>query len=424
MTEPATRAICTAMTDRPAEVARDPASIDLDFARGALPAGLVAYSRASSKWFGRSGDGLQVNLAANRFHADHDEFGRTLGYSSEEQRTNLLHDTESFQSGWTKSSPGVTLISASEIAPDGQPDAECWEFDQTAGTRQIRQTGVACAASAEYRLSLWLKAGNANAPTVLRSRVSGDSSGTIIGGVAYARLDGTALNPRAETGWVRGVVPFTTGPGDTTLTVNAVEVQTDGGSNSDAQLVLWGAMLEAGTFPSSYIANSAASGTATRAADALTVPLAGRFGSNQDGTFLVEWRMPPGLKPGGQSYSLMAGSLDNAEQIGIDVNHNNADSFDFTWRIGGVWKNTLRPAGAAAPLADYRSAIAWARDGSRTAFNNGISASTASADGVPAVEELRVGFLAASSSWTNGWIRRVRYWPRRLGDGELAELTG
>ncbi|MBT5415263.1 MAG: hypothetical protein HOH66_13395 [Rhodospirillaceae bacterium] len=362
-------------------------------------------------------------IAADTFHADHDEAGRPLGYSSEEQRSNLLHDTETFQSGWTKSSPGISLISAMEIAPDGQADGELWEFDQTAGTRQVSQASIACAGNTTYSLSIWVKGGNANAPTLLRSRVTGNVSGTIIGGAAYTKLNGDTLNPRAESGWVRGAVSFTTGAGDTTLTVTAVEVQTDGGPNSDAQLLLWGTMLEAGLFPSSYIANPGASGTVTRSADILTIPVADRFAANDAGTILVEWRSPAGLKASGQSYILMAGNVDTTEQIGINANHNNGHSFDFGWRIGGVWKSTLRPAGSAAALTDYRSAIAWARDGSRIAFNNGVSASTASADGVPAVEEFRIGYLTPSSSWSNGWIRRLRYWPYRLGDGDLARLT-
>lgn len=424
MIEPITHRLAVSAAARPTDSGRDDAVLDLNFAGGAVPAGAGLYSRAGAKWLRRGGDGQLAMVGADTFHADHDDAGRPLGYLSEEQRSNALHDGESFQSGWTLSSPGIALIAGSEIAPDGQADAERWEFDQTLGTMQMSQAGLACTGSTKYWLSIWVKGGNAHAPTSLRARVSGNSSGTIIGGAVYETLGGEVLDPRVEAGWARGAVSFTTGAGDTSLTVTAVEVQSDGGPNADAQLVLWGAMLEAGPFPSSYIANPASSGTVTRGADLLTVPVADRFAANEAGTILVEWRSPAGLKPSGQSYALMAGSADAGEQIGIDINHSNGHSFDVNWRLGGVWKSTLRPAGTASALTEYRSAVAWARDGSRIVFNNGESASTAGADGVPAVEVFRIGFLSVSSSWSNGWIRRVRYWPHRLGDGDLLRLTG
>jgi hypothetical protein len=219
--------------------------------------------------------------SAPRF--DHNpQTGESLGLLVEEQRTNLLLRSEEFDdAAWTPI--GLLAFGSGSTAnaiasPNGQITADLLTESTTTGTHQVQQTASVTIGQV-YTYSVFCKLGpnavrriqllvtNANF-TVTPIATFDLTTGTVV-----SVVQGTASITSYANGWYRLALNTiaATSTGVNGFHFRLVDTGTNNSYTGDgsAGLYLWGAQLEAGAFPTSYIPTTSA--TVTRAADVASI---------------------------------------------------------------------------------------------------------------------------------------------------------
>jgi hypothetical protein len=235
---------------------------------------IVTFTRASSATY-FDAKGMMQTAASDAPRIDFDpETGECKGLLVEESRTNLLTYSEQFDNAvWTKTR--TTIETNAAIAPDGTLTADKLVESSELGAHYVSQSR-SFTSGTSYCLSFFVKAAERTIfmlsfPTgIFPSGITAVfdlSSGTIVSqGASITDAEIQQLN-----GWFRcSIVSTTSASGSGILSAwlmnDVVSSYTGDGTSG---LYLWGAQLEVGSFPTSYIKTEAA--TVTRAADVAVV---------------------------------------------------------------------------------------------------------------------------------------------------------
>lgn len=228
-------------------------TLNLDFAKTKALDPRVTFSRASTATF-TGANGLIQSAASNAARFDHNPAtGESLGLLVEEARTNLLTYSQQFQS-WTQyNSPIITQNATT--APDGSiTGAKIASvnggFSAIDGINGTNATLTVFAKAAEFRYLVF---------------TTFDYGGAAIfdlqSGVVALNSWHPTINPGAATitalpnGWYRCCLASTI-----RVRIGATNTWTPSGygfifsnGNGTSGIYIWGAQLEAGSFPTSYI---------------------------------------------------------------------------------------------------------------------------------------------------------------------------
>jgi hypothetical protein len=245
-------------------------SLNLDFANSMSVDPRITFTRASTATRVRQ-DGLVEVVASGSPRIDFDPATAVCkGLLIEEQRTNLLTYSENFDNvAWTKSRSQID--SNVIVAPDGTLTADKLVEDTQTGSHHTGKGAYSFIVSTTYCLSVYVKAAErSNGTLVLGNGIA--LFGT--GGNAIAHYDliaGTCVisNSNASSagiqnisnGWFRVwlVATCTTGAADAffgSVLRNGTATTTNYTGDGVSGLYLWGAQLEVGAFPTSYIPSS------------------------------------------------------------------------------------------------------------------------------------------------------------------------
>ena len=386
----------------------------------------ITFTRASNATRVNS-SGLIETVANNAPRFDYDPV--TLapkGLLIEEQRTNLLTYSEQFDNAaWTKSNASITANAIT--APDGALTADKLVEGINNSEHYVQQL-YTLGANAAHSFSAFVKAAGR---TVVRLFAVGDRFGGIAQAFVFDLSAITATNNNGTStgsivsvgnGWFRCTMnmPTTTSTGNFTL-----RVLPQSGSNSTytgdgtSGIYVWGAQLEAGAFPTSYIPTTTAA--ATRAAD-VAVMTGTNFSSwyNQtEGTLFVEVdTLETGTVSGGAFVlNFSDGTGNNLHRI-----FRQADAQPVMQTlVGGTPQSTF---GFGANWTDTnvrRLAYAYAANNFAGVVNAG-AVQTDTSGTIPAVNMLDIGVVGTSTQ-LNGHIRHIAYYPRRLSNSELQAIT-
>jgi hypothetical protein len=203
-----------------------------------------------------------------------------------------------------------------------------------------------------------------------------------------------------------------------------IDLQTTAGYTGDGYsgIYIWGAQLEAGAFPTSYIQTVASQ--VTRAADAASMTGA-NFSSwyNQAaGTLYAEWQ-----KFAPSAFQAVAIASDGSGSNIIALGHgsisgvNNSLRFDVT--TGGVNQASITSIVNSPSNTFAKTAAAYAVN-DFSVVSNGGSAGTDALGVLPVVNRLIIGANAAGTgTFLNGTIRKLSYYPLRISNANLVALT-
>lgn len=182
---------------------------------------------------------------------------------------------------------------------------------------------------------------------------------------------------------------------------------------------LWGLQSEAGSFPTSYIPTTTAA--ATRAADVVSAVTSPWY-NDAEGTVFVAGDATS--DDGDRTiFSMDNGLTTQAEQIDY---RGVASSNQIYPRVRNTAANSYAPALAHnfANRAEFRLAMAMKSGSWASSLNGALSDTSASATPMPvSISRLRIGMRGSEAQRFCGHIKRLQYYPRRLTNAELQQVT-
>jgi hypothetical protein len=393
----------------------------LDFTSGVLDS-RITFTRASNGTRVNS-SGIIESIASNLPRFDYDPV--TLapkGLLIEEQRTNLLtYSSEFDNAAWTKTN---TTISANvTTAPDGTTTADKLEPATTAST-SIYQSVIIAASS--YTGSVYVKKGSGasdanrfylrdstTATTLLQVAIDYD---TLV--ITYVIGSTGASVQNVGNGWLRVSLTITSSLTiGNTLRYGVCFV----GNNETAGefAYAWGAQLEAGAFPTSYIPTTSA--TVTRAADNASM-VGSNFSSwyNQsEGTIYAQAESFQATSGPNAVVTISDGTVSN--RLGLRRAGNSAESNIIVVASNTIQVNFLSGSGTWAVSTYAKSILAYEVNNFASSFN-ASNVLIATSGTVPVVSQMDIGY-GGNNVKLNGHIQSIKYYPTRLPNADLQRLT-
>jgi len=385
----------------------DGLSLDLQFAtdktlaarKGPTP----VFTRASTATFVGS-NGLIQSAAINAARFDHDPVTlASRGLLIEEGRTNLFARSAEFDNGyWTKSE--LSISADNEISPDGGMNADT--ITAVIQAPSIYRP-VACVASTVYTLSFYVKLGTLTA-AAYKFAVRDDTNGVFIDG---------AITPNitpVTTEWRRVTYTFTTPVGCILVRPYLIRA----GIATTGTFYLWGAQLEAGSFPTSYIPTTTTA-SVVRSADVCSITGANftSFYNQSEGTIIGQGIVDTvGV---GIVFPTFAnfndGTANNRVALGATNSGNEAvrpivvaaGSTVFNNSIGTSSAGQSRKVGMVYKQNDFIAA----HNGTLTAADN--------TGNVPS----GINRVSFDTSFFVGTISAIRYYKKRLPNAKLQAIT-
>lgn len=345
----------------------------------------------------------------------------SLGFLLEESRTNLLVQSEDFDTTWSETRATLSLNSV--VAPNGTLTADRLIASTDNNTHFTSQTFTGTAAS--HTFSVYAKASGLN-HVALRL-----FNGTSQVGLAYYNLStgatgtvtaGTATITSVGNSWYRCTLTATlAASASCTADVYLASADNTNSFAGDAfnGVTLWGAQLEAGAFATSYIQTVAA--TVTRAADAaiMTGTNFSSWFSAAEYTLFSEWDQSY-VATGYEPYQLQFsdGTLNNRIVLYAD-----GTAETLFVGVGGVSQVFISRSTVTANQT--AKAAARVKTNDFALVLNGGAAATDTSGTVPTVTQFALGqnIVTAGTKLLNGHLRRVAYYPMALSTANLQALT-
>lgn len=344
----------------------------------------------------------------------------SLGLLIEEQRTNLFSYSQQFDdSYWTK--VNCTITANANAAPDGTLSADL--ATASSSSDDIYKALSKAASAITYTLSVYMKvySGTSTAQVYLSDNVTGQATATfnITAGTLVSVADGTWSSASATitsvgNGWFRCTLTATS-PANTGLLPGW-----NFAASSGQAIFIWGAQLEVGAFPSSYIPTTSAA--ATRAADVVSMT----------GANFSSW-----YSPGNGTFYAEASTASVASDVMIAEGTNSAGSFlDFSLTFATTstqfinrfvaTSNDMRRSSvvSANTMVKFGGSITNS-SGTTIASTNGVTASSTGNQGANfGADRMFIGSRGGSSLFINAPIRKLAFYPAQLTQTQQNSITG
>lgn len=404
-------------------------TLNLDFAKTKVLDPRITFSRASTGTFVGSNGLIQTAVSgAARF--DHNPAtGESLGLLVEEARTNqALYSGDFSDAAWVVAE--TTKTANALVALDGTTTAALVKPTAVSASHKFRQN-VSTTDSA-LTFSVYLKAVGYSRIALNEQAQTGSSSAIINLADGTGATSGTVVS-NAGNGWYRVSWSSTFGAG--VPKVFCVVVLPNGGSGENPNnftwtgdgtsgIYIWGAQLEAGSFPTSYIPTTTA--TVTRAADvaSMTGTNFSSWWNSNEFTMFADARIryyPTGYGYFGPIFGFGAGTPR------INFGTDEAASRPISVQFYDGTTNHINRTGAYEDLtinSSLKMALSFNGTSSSVTYNNrAISQFTSAAVNLSGVASLKIGEPADTSKKLNGTIARLAFYPVRLPDAQLQALT-
>jgi hypothetical protein len=348
--------------------------------------------------------------------------GESLGLLVEEQRTNLLLQSQDFATTW--GGANITIASNSTTAPDGTTTADTLTH-VTASSERV-QTSQSFTAGSAVTASIFAKKNTSNFFRFELGNVVSCwfnlNTGTVAsnqagsGNVLFSAKSIQAF----PNGWYRCILTCTTST-ITTLSVKLFATNADGNSSAiDSSVYLWGADLQAGSTPTSYIPTTTTA--VTRSADLASIGSTAFSGfyNQSEGTLFAS-----GARYGtadGRFAGFDSGSINDTYVITASAARNAIVSSV----SGGGFGGGVTTSNSFAYLASIKVAATLSSLGDETlCLNGGAVASGATTTPSASLTTMRIGTQAgATTGFYNGTIQRLTYWRAQLPSSTLQAITG
>jgi hypothetical protein len=392
-------------------------SLNLPFAETKQLDGRITFTRASNATYFDAAGVMQTAADGVARFNHNPANGESLGLLIEEARTNLLIYSEAFGNGaWTLSA-NVTVTPNDITSPYGDVTAD--RLTKTANAFAVRGQS-STGAVGPYTGSVFVKDGNLGkvsidifdgTPSVLVRGVYDFSLNTFTALIGSASAFASYVLPN---GWVR--ISATA-----TISIANPQIRVYPGNATEAvagYVYIWGAQLEAGTFPTSYIKTEAIA--LTRAADiaSMTGTNFSSWYNQSEGTFVAKYSSAsPGTSGFDRVWNVDDGTNNNTIAL---LKQNGSGTYYSTIQEGGVAQAILSTAAITANTF-VKTATGYKTNDVGQA-HNGATVQTDTVATIPVVTKF--GFCDHGSG-VNGShsIRSLTYYPQRLTNATLQVLS-
>jgi hypothetical protein len=376
----------------------------LDFTTGVLDS-RVTITRALNTATRVNSSGFIELVNANLPRFDYDPV--TLapkGLLIEEARTNTLLYSEQLDTvPWENSINGTgvtpTITANAGTAPDNTATADRLQFSLAGGT---------ATADITRRRQPYITPAGAHTFSIYLRSTDGVSSYNM----HITDAAGATNNITVTGSWKRFTVTATS-----VGTIIYYSVGLRGGqalvNSNTADILAWGAQVEAGAFATSYIPTTTTS--LTRNADAVTMT----------GTNFSSWynASQGALYVEGSRFTILNFSAQAAISNGTTTNEmfmcSNIPGYGGTSAFGSITADGVGADAAVGPTAVNTTAKMMIGYGPTNAFSVNGSAGTAITAGQPTADRLVIGARGNGSTFLNGYVRKILYYPQRLTNREL-----
>ncbi len=393
----------------------DSSDFDLEFARASASTGTVYFDNVSVKevLFDQPDGTLTLFEHPNNIpRVEYDADGNRLGLLVEEARTNLVTYSEDFtESSWGKFD---TTISADATAsPDGINNAD--KIIEGSGSSIHRiNTAATIVSGTSYTASAFVKA-DERSIVLLRTNNGSTDEDTYFDLSSGSITSGSGLISDLGNGWFRVSRTFTASASTTSSFIYQVLLVSSGtttsyAGNGTSGIYIYGAQLEAGSFPTSYIKTTGS--TATRSADVASIPVAD-FGFNASaGSFVLDasWA---GNSP---DVSTLVHLGDTSDRHLVYYNNG---FYRYQVKSGNVVTVQMVASGSEendVVAASYKKDSYFFGDGSA------INSDTSGDLPTEVLTTLDIGGYSSDNHF-NGHIKSIKYYPRQLTSAQLGDLV-
>jgi hypothetical protein len=395
---------------------------------------IITFTRASTAtFFNSAGTLTSAAVDAPRFDYNPSTLA-AQGLLIEESRTNSLTYSEDFgNAAWTKS--GSTVSTDTTTAPTGTTVADSLIEDSSTGQHRVFRNATGTTNTNPYTLSVFAKAntrtriylGIAEGTSFVRqgNAIFDLSAGIVVsaGSGSGGATGGSATITPVGNGWYRCTYTLTLGGTDTTVfsDLNLVSTGTTISYTGDGTsgLFIWGAQLEAGAFPTSYIPTTTTA--LTRAQDRAVVNTLSPWYNSVAGTIYAEFAV---TQPSSGANQFVARVSDNSynNQIGDFVSTTGFAAISTA--SGGVFDGLASTAIAVSANTVAKFAGAYSANDLAACKDGGTVATDATATIPSGLTRFDLGSdHAGFNNVKAGYLRRITYYPRRLSNAELQAIT-
>ena len=363
-------------------------------------------------------DGLIESVVADQARLNYDPTNpQDPHLLLEPQRENLLTYSELFDNSyWFKEN---SSIGTGIVSPMGDTDAQNVIEDTSTSRHRIRALGSVTSGTT-YTLSVWAKSTNRNLVINAGGLFNARSGFNLSTGVVADTISGSATITAFPNDWFLCTV---TGAATSTQTqvfyLQAQTGTTDANYTGDGNstLSLFGAQLEAGSYPSSYIPT--AGSTVTRTEDFCNIPSGlGNVLNTSEGTLFVDVEVP------------RVSSTASFERIVLSDQNAGTDRIIFD-NYAGNWRalmlstagNVNKTIVGVTANQRIKVAIAYSSTELRVSYD-GNTATTTSGSYTPTttLESFKFSNKDGGNKW-QGKIYQVMYFDTALTNAELKQLT-
>ena len=350
--------------------------------------------------------------------------GESLGLEIEEQRTNLLLQSEDLDTTWSETRATLNLNSV--IAPNGTLTADKLIASTDNDTHFTTQTFTGTAVA--HTFSAYAKAGGLNF-VALRL-----FNGATQVGLAYYNLStgatgtvtaGTASIQNAGNGWYRCVLTATLAASASCTAdiflANADNTNSFAG-NAFSGVTIWGTQVEVGAFSTSYIPTVASQVTRSADSASMTGTNFSSWYRADSSTFYYDFANGNVSRHFGEGpYDTFMGAVTNGVRGGAQ----NSLAFNNGWFVN---TRTASPEYSSVIVAGSGSAttisspfkIATFLDQTAMGGSGNGGSVTTTAFTRPLTESPNMLYFG---SQLNGCIKKLAYYPKRLTNAELQGVT-
>jgi hypothetical protein len=342
----------------------------------------------------------------------------------EKQSTNLVSYSEQFDNAyWSKNNSTITANNTT--SPDGTQNADRLTENTTSNVQHwVTRGGITIASNTKITASVFVKFDSANRRAFLQINDGTNFAGVILAQDGSVAAQDTGFSNRSFSavaignGWYRLNMSLTTST-TTGITIRIIIIQgtvtqsyTGDGTSG---FYIWGAQLEASSYPTSYIPTTSSS--ATRVADACFKTGISSLIGQTEGVIFCDFINVPNL-----SFSdvLSIGAIATGL---IELQTSGGSTINAVYYNGGALANI--PALSTMTIGQrYKAAFAY-KTNDFVFYLNGVQQGTDTSGTVTSgMAEISLnGYGSSTSNNENATINQVALFKTRLTNAELAALT-